>query len=100
MILVIGGAGYVGSYVVRELLSQHYRVVVLDDLSTGDRRMLDSKVIFEKGDFRNLEDVELIFSRYSIDAVMHCAEHDMYGIIRLLYKMFEKKSNILFSPRI
>ncbi|WP_223811616.1 NAD-dependent epimerase/dehydratase family protein [Bacillus wiedmannii] len=29
MILVIGGAGYVGSYVVRELLSQHYRVVVI-----------------------------------------------------------------------
>ena len=41
-VLVIGGAGYVGSHAVRALVAAGTRVVVLDDLSTGHRRLVDA----------------------------------------------------------
>ncbi|WP_416828204.1 NAD-dependent epimerase/dehydratase family protein [Ectobacillus polymachus] len=71
MILVIGGAGYVGSHTVKELLQQGHRVVVLDNLSTGHHVSLDKRAVFERGDVGNPHDLDRVFSRYSIDAVIH-----------------------------
>jgi UDP-glucose 4-epimerase len=73
MILVIGGAGYIGSHMVRELVQQSYEVVVLDDLSTGHRDSVDGRAVFEKGSFGDPSDLDRVFSRYSIDAVLHAA---------------------------
>ncbi|WP_459501915.1 NAD-dependent epimerase/dehydratase family protein [Bacillus sp. C1] len=70
MILVIIGAGYIGSYVGKELLSQKHRIVVLNNLSTGHRESFDRKVSFEKGDLHNSADLETVSLRYSIGAVM------------------------------
>jgi UDP-glucose 4-epimerase len=71
MILVLGGAGYIGSHTVKELLEKGHRVVVLDNLSTGHRSSLDTRVVFEKGDFGNPQDLDRVFSRYSVDAIIH-----------------------------
>jgi UDP-glucose 4-epimerase len=73
-ILVTGGAGYIGSHVVRQLGEAGERVVVLDDLSTGFRQAVThgELVVGNTGDAAVLDD---LFSRFDIDTVMHFAAH-------------------------
>ncbi len=73
-ILVTGGAGYIGSHVVRQLGDAGENVVVLDDLSTGFRRAVlhGELVVGNTGDRRCLE---TLFERFTIDTVMHFAAH-------------------------
>ncbi|CAG9612128.1 UDP-glucose 4-epimerase [Bacillus rhizoplanae] len=101
MILIIGGAGYIGSHIVKELISQQHRIVVLDDLSTGHRVSVNKRAIFEKGDFRNPDDLDRVFSRYSIEAVMHVAAYDAIGMRLLLKKMLmHQVYNFIFSSEL
>jgi len=77
-ILVVGGAGYIGSHMAGILLERGYGVVTLDNLSTGYRdAVLGGK--FLQGDLANREQLELLFSEYSIDAVMHFASFIQVG---------------------
>jgi UDP-glucose 4-epimerase len=71
-ILVTGGAGYIGSHVVRQLGEAGENVVVLDDLSTGFRRAVlhGELVVGNTGDRRCLES---LFERHSIGTIMHFA---------------------------
>ena len=78
MILVIGGAGYIGSHTVKELVKE-FEVIVLDNLSTGHRSSVDERAIFIEGDLGNEEDLRKIFSTYKIDAVMHFAANSLVG---------------------
>lgn len=78
MILVIGGAGYIGSHVVKELLKTK-EVVILDNLSTGHRWAVDGRAVFVEGDLGNEEDLKALFSKYPIDAVMHFAASSLVG---------------------
>ncbi len=79
MILVVGGAGYIGSHTVKELLDQGHEVVVFDNLSTGHRESVDERAIFEQGDLSKQADLDRVFSTYSIDAVMHFAAFSLVG---------------------
>ncbi|WP_217269642.1 UDP-glucose 4-epimerase GalE [Neobacillus endophyticus] len=72
-ILVTGGAGYIGSHTVTELIDHGYSVVVADDLSTGSEAAIDSRAKFYKLDVTNQEAFSQIFEQESIDAVLHCA---------------------------
>ena len=72
-VLVTGGAGYIGSHMVRLLLEKGYQPVVLDNLSTGHRDFVPRSVPFIKGDVRCRKDLRKAFTRYSIDAVIHFA---------------------------
>jgi UDP-glucose 4-epimerase len=74
VILVTGGAGYIGSHVVRQLGEAGERVVVLDDLSTGFRQAVlhGELIVGNTGDRQCLEQV---FTRFDIDTVMHFAAH-------------------------
>lgn len=72
MILVIGGAGYIGSHVVKLLRRFGKEVLVLDDLSTGRREALLGASLIE-GDFGNPDLLRQIFQQYSIDTVFHFA---------------------------
>lgn len=72
-ILVTGGAGYIGSAVVARLLEEGNSVVVLDDLSTGDKEVLPDTVVFVQGDVTNKQTVEDLFATHAFDVVIHCA---------------------------
>lgn len=72
-ILVTGGAGYIGSVVVAELLEAGREVVVFDDLSTGRKEAIVSGVPLIKGDLSKMEAIRKAFQEYSFDAVIHCS---------------------------
>jgi UDP-glucose 4-epimerase len=77
-ILVVGGAGYIGSHMVKDLLSVGYGVITLDDLSTGHRDLLPGG-IFVKGDLGDREVLEQLFTDHKISAVMHFAAFSLVG---------------------
>jgi len=77
-ILVVGGAGYIGSHMVKDLLDTGYHVVTLDDLSTGHRELVLGGEFIEGG----LGDAVLLdklFSTHKISAVMHFAAFSLVG---------------------
>ncbi|AQX55573.1 UDP-glucose 4-epimerase GalE [Priestia flexa] len=78
MILVVGGAGYIGSHLVKELVKTN-EVVVLDNLSTGHRWAIDERAQFVEGNLGSEADLEHVFSTYQIDAVMHFAANSLVG---------------------
>ncbi|QJX63830.1 UDP-glucose 4-epimerase GalE [Niallia circulans] len=89
MILVVGGAGYIGSHLVKELVEKE-EVIVLDNLATGHEETVDSRAIFVKGDLGNADDLEAIFSKYPIKAVMHFAAYSLVGeSVQDPYKYYE-----------
>ncbi|MCO6535889.1 UDP-glucose 4-epimerase GalE [Lactobacillus sp.] len=76
-ILVIGGAGYIGSVAVSELVKQGYEVVVLDTLYTGHRKAVDPQAKFYQGDIEDKFLVSQILRNEKIDAVMHFAAYSL-----------------------
>jgi UDP-glucose 4-epimerase len=77
-VLVIGGAGYIGSHMVLDLLRADYPVVTLDDLSRGHRELLPGGDFIE-GDMGNPADLKRVFRQYPVKAVMHFAAHSQVG---------------------
>ena len=61
-ILVLGGAGYIGSHTVYELIDNGYDVVVADNLETGFRKAVHPKARFYQGDIRSKEFCDHVFS--------------------------------------
>lgn len=78
-ILVTGGAGYIGSFMVKRLLDEGNEVVVADSLERGHREKVDSRAIFEQGNLLDKPFIELLFSKYKFDAVMHFAAYIAVG---------------------
>ena len=72
-ILVTGGAGYIGSEVVHQLLTLGQKVVVIDNLSTGDVRRLPSNVHFIQCDIGNETIVEDLFQEFNFPTIFHFA---------------------------
>jgi len=72
-ILVTGGAGYIGSICVEELLIQGHMVVVIDNLQEGHLKAVAPGAIFYEGDYGNKSLLRKLFSMYKIEAVMHFA---------------------------
>ena len=71
-VLVTGGAGYIGSHVVRQLGDAGHEIVVYDNLSTGHSwAILHGKLVV--GDLADIVSLERLFEKYSFDAVMHFA---------------------------
>ena len=71
--LVIGGAGYIGSHVLREFISQGHECVVLDNLSTGIRNRLPENVVFIDGDARDSQLVIGVCKEFGINSILHFA---------------------------
>lgn len=72
-VLVTGGAGYIGSHAVRELLAAGHRVVVLDNLVRGHRAAVPAGTPFVEADIRDAAVVRATLATQAIDAVMHFA---------------------------
>lgn len=77
-ILVVGGAGYIGSHMVLELLRANYDVVILDNLVRGHHELIPGGTFFE-GDLGDRQLLDRIFSQHRIDAVMHFAAFSLVG---------------------
>ncbi len=87
-ILVTGGAGYIGSHVVKELLHQDDKPIVFDNLQTGHRKAVKN-VLFVEGDLSDQKKLEETFQTNSIDAVMHFAADCLVGeSVRIPLKYF------------
>jgi len=75
-ILITGGAGYIGSHIVEQLVKKKSNnIYVLDNLSTGDKRLINQKSKFIKGDIKNLNLLKKIIKKYSIQTIIHLAAH-------------------------
>jgi UDP-glucose-4-epimerase GalE len=112
-ILVVGGAGYIGSYVCKYLAKHGYNPIILDNLVCGHRKAVRWG-IFIQGSTADSELLRGVFSRYRIDAVMHFAafcyvgesvkepskyyRNNVVNTLNLLEIMIEKKvNNFIFS---
>lgn len=114
LILVTGGAGYIGSHTVKVLLDNNYDVVVLDNLSTGYLKAVDRRATLVVGDCRNLGLLNSLFSKYHFDGVIHFAgkiqvsesvscpisyyDDNTFSVLSLIRAMkFFNVKNIVFS---
>lgn len=114
MILVTGGAGYIGSHGVKALLDKENEVVVVDNLSTGHKEAVDERALFEEGDIRDVRFLNKVLTRYPIESVVHFAancyvgesvekplkyyENNVVGSISLLKAMEEHRvKKLIFS---
>ena len=77
-ILVVGGAGYIGSHMVLDLLQAGHEVVALDNLSRGHRDLLVGG-IFVEGDLGDAALLDRVFTQHRISAVMHFAAFSLVG---------------------
>lgn len=113
-ILVTGGAGYIGGIATEILISKGYKVIILDDLSTGYKEDLPDEVLFYEVNLGEKEKVSSIFEENSIDAIIHFAgaalvsestknpkkyfDINFYQAMNLLNAMVEHNvKNIIFS---
>ncbi|MGY4756640.1 NAD-dependent epimerase/dehydratase family protein, partial [Lactococcus lactis subsp. lactis] len=70
-VLVLGGAGYVGSHAVDMLLKRGYDVAVVDNLVTGHRESVPANVRFYEGDVRDQAFLADVFEKENIEGIMH-----------------------------
>ncbi|MDQ6656592.1 MAG: UDP-glucose 4-epimerase GalE [Verrucomicrobiota bacterium] len=78
-ILVVGGAGYIGSICTELLLSEGHTVAVFDNLTEGHRRAVDARAELIEGDLALREQIEGALGRFQPDAVMHFAASALVG---------------------
>ncbi|MGN0674494.1 MAG: UDP-glucose 4-epimerase GalE [Oscillospiraceae bacterium] len=78
-ILVMGGAGYIGSHTALELVKAGNDVVIADNLVTGYRSAVPAKARFYQGDLRDIDFLDNLFKTEKIDAVIHFAAYSLVG---------------------
>jgi UDP-glucose 4-epimerase len=78
-ILVLGGAGYIGSHTVYELIDAGEKVVVVDNLLTGFKEAVHPEAVFYEGDIRDRSFMDSIFEKEDIDGVIHFAACSQVG---------------------
>ena len=78
-ILVLGGAGYIGSHTALELVKAGNEVVIADNLVTGYRKAIPKGAKFYEGDLRDSDFLDNLFHQEKIDAVIHFAAYSLVG---------------------
>src|SRR5215212_9822765 len=78
--LVTGGAGYIGSHVVRAFVEEGIEAVVVDDLSSGHRNFVTERVAFHEGSILDRDLLDSVFSSHSITGVVHLAGFKYAGV--------------------
>lgn len=84
MLLITGGAGYIGSHCAALVLEQKKEIVIFDNLTTGHIETIETlkklgRVHFVHGDLRNKKEIESVFEKYNIEAVLHFAASALIG---------------------
>lgn len=78
-ILVLGGAGYIGSHTALELIKSGENVVVADNLATGHKQAIPNEAKFYYGDIHDKAFLDNLFENEKIDAVIHFAAYSLVG---------------------
>tara|TARA_Y100000768_G_scaffold307299_1_gene241329 strand:- start:489 stop:1466 length:978 start_codon:yes stop_codon:yes gene_type:complete len=78
-LLVVGGAGYIGSHIVLDALEKGYKVTVFDDLTTGSKKNLSNAAKFIKGTTLSTSDLLGLFESDNFDCVIHLAANKASG---------------------
>lgn len=78
-VLVLGGAGYIGSHAVYQLIEQGKKVVVIDNLYRGHRKAVHPEATFYEGDIRDIHFLRDVFTKESIQSVLHFAALSLVG---------------------
>ncbi|MCK7487248.1 MAG: UDP-glucose 4-epimerase GalE [Bacillus subtilis] len=78
-VLVLGGAGYIGSHFVKAAIGAGHRVIVVDNLQTGHRAAIDPTATFYEGDIRDRIFINNVFDNETIDACVHFAANSLVG---------------------
>ncbi|MDG1331893.1 MAG: NAD-dependent epimerase/dehydratase family protein [Crocinitomicaceae bacterium] len=97
--LVTGGAGFIGSHVVDELLKLGHRVVILDDLSGGLESNFSSEASFFLGSITDEKLVDELFERFKFDYVYHLAAYAAEGLSHFI-RRFNYENNLLGSANL
>ena len=74
-ILVTGAAGYIGSHVVEQLVKKKDKVILIDNLVTGYKRLINKKAKFIKADIKNKSKISKIIKEYEITSIIHLAAY-------------------------
>jgi UDP-glucose 4-epimerase len=74
-ILVTGGAGYIGSHVTEQLIDRKYDVIILDNLKTGHKKLINQKANFIRGNINNKKLVNNIIKQHNIQTIIHLAAY-------------------------
>lgn len=78
-ILVLGGAGYIGSHAVDQLINKGYEVIVMDNLLTGHKAAVHPDARFYEGDIRDKTFLKSVFEKETIEGVLHFAASSLVG---------------------
>ncbi|AME05673.1 UDP-glucose 4-epimerase GalE [Bacillus siamensis] len=78
-ILVLGGAGYIGSHAVDQLAAKGYETITADNLQTGHRKAVHEKAVFYHGDIRDKPFLRSVFAKENITGVLHFAAQSLVG---------------------
>ena len=95
-VLVTGGAGFIGSHIVNDLLDRKENVVVLDDLSGGFKDNVNPKATFVEGSINDISLVKKIFEQHRIEYVFHLAAYAAEGLSHFI-KRFNYENNLIGS---
>lgn len=95
-ILVTGGAGFIGSHIVDELIKLGQKVIILDDLSGGFKENVNSDAEFIKGSINEVELVNDLFRENQFDYVFHLAAYAAEGLSHFI-KHFNYQNNLMGS---
>lgn len=79
-ILVLGGAGYIGSHTVYKLIEEGKKVVIVDNLQTGFKELIHPQAVFYQGDLRDKEFLNMVFDQENIEGVIHFAANSLVGV--------------------
>jgi nucleoside-diphosphate-sugar epimerase len=87
-VLLTGGAGYIGSHTAVELIQQGFDIVVIDDFSRSEKRMIDGiekitnqKLIYYQGDCGDLKFLDFVFEKEKIESVIHFAAYKSVNLL-------------------
>ena len=74
-ILITGGAGYIGSHIAEKLVKQKSKIVIIDNLKTGRKRLVNKKCIFIQTDINNKKSLIKTIKKYNIQTIIHLAAY-------------------------